>query len=59
MNTTPVKSINVTSINLVEGEYEGYKYYKLVAETSQGFKLSTKLTAFEYKTLKAVEDRRQ
>ena len=51
MESTPIQ-LNITSINLVKGQYEGYDYYKIVAETEEGFKLSSKLTSFEYQTLK-------
>ena len=49
---TPIK-LNITKTYLVEGEYEGHVYHKLNAETSEGIKLSTKLTSFEYNTLLA------
>lgn len=51
MDNTPIR-LAVKNINLIKGNYEGFDYYKIVAETEEGFKLSTKLTAFEYKTLK-------
>lgn len=46
--------IEFTSVSLVKGNYEGYDYYKIVAETASGFKLQTKLTCFEYNTLKKI-----
>lgn len=51
MESTPIK-LKISTINLVKGQYEGFDYYKIVAETEEGFKLSSKLTAFEYQTLK-------
>lgn len=51
METTPIR-LSIKNINLIKGHYEGFDYYKIVAETEEGFKLSTKLTSFEYKTLK-------
>ena len=56
-NATPVKNIKVEKLELVEGEYEGYKYYKLRAITDSQIVLQAKLTAFEYKTLKEKEEK--
>lgn len=47
-----LKNITVKEVKLVKGNYEGYDYYKLIGTTNNGIKLSTKLTAFEYETLK-------
>ncbi len=43
--------LKINKIELVQGDYEGFKYYKLVAYTDRGVKLSTKLTEFEYNVL--------
>lgn len=55
MNAIPVKNIKIEKVELVEGEYEGYKYYKLRATTNKQMVLSCKLTAFEYETLLSQE----
>ena len=36
-----------------KSNYEGNDYYRAVCELDNGLKLQTKLTAFEYQTLKA------
>lgn len=51
MNAIPVKNIKVEKVELIEGEYEGYKFYKLRATTDKQIILQAKLTAFEYETL--------
>lgn len=56
-NATPVKTIKVEKLELIEGEYEGYKYYKLRATTDSQIVLQAKLTAFEFKTLKEKEEK--
>lgn len=43
--------IKITDIYIQKGNYEGFVYYKLVAETDKGIKLQAKLTAFEYNVL--------
>lgn len=43
--------LKISKLELVQGDYEGYKYYKLVAYTDKGVKLSTKLTEFEFNVL--------
>lgn len=48
-----LNNINVTGLYLVKGNYEGYDYYKMIAETDKGIVLNKKLTQFEYDTLKA------
>lgn len=53
MEKTPI-NLTQKEIFLIKGEYEGHPYYKLQLETEEGFKLSCKLTAFEYNTLKAT-----
>lgn len=51
-----LNNIKVTSVCLVKGNYEGYDYYKLVAETDKGIQLAKKLTEFEYNTLKGTNE---
>lgn len=43
--------LKINKIELVQGDYEGFKYFKLVAYTDRGVKLCTKLTEFEYNVL--------
>lgn len=45
-------SSKVTALYAYKGNYEGNNYYKAVCELDNGIKLQTKLTAFEYQTLK-------
>lgn len=54
-NATPINTIKILNLELVEGEYEGFRYYKLRATTDCGIVLQAKLTAFEYKTLSDKE----
>lgn len=46
--------IKLKNAKLIKGNYEGYDYYKITAETEEGLVLSKKLTQFEYNTLKAL-----
>lgn len=48
-----LNNINITGVYLMKGNYEGYDYFKLLAESDKGITLSKKLTEFEYNTLKA------
>ena len=41
-------NLKITNTYVIHGNYEGHDYYQIVAETSDGFQLKTKLTAFEY-----------
>lgn len=43
-----------TAIYAYKGNYEGNNYYKAVCELDNGIKLQSKLTSFEYQTLKAT-----
>lgn len=52
MENIPI-NIKIISVRLVKGNYEGFDYYKIIAETDLGIELSKKLTQFEYNTLKA------
>ena len=47
-------NFKVEDVVLIQGEYEGYKYYKLTAKGSGGLKLSTKLTEFEYNQIREL-----
>lgn len=44
-------NLNIKTVELVKGEYEGHQYYQLQAITDEGFKLKTKLTEFEYNAI--------
>lgn len=46
-----LNKVKITDIYLKKGNYEGFDFFKLVAETDKGIKLQTKLTAFEYNVL--------
>lgn len=48
LNAKPV------AIYAYKGNYEGNDYFKAVCELDTGIKLQTKLTAFEYQTLKTM-----
>lgn len=50
---TPITNIKITGLYLVKGNYEGYDYFKMIAETDKGIAFNKKLTQFEYDTLKA------
>lgn len=44
----------VTELYAYKGNYEGNDYFKAVAVLDSGLKLQTKLTAFEFQTLKTM-----
>lgn len=44
--------VKVNKIEIYQGEYEGFKFYKIKATLDNGISLSNKLTEFEYETLK-------
>lgn len=46
--------IKVAKMELIQGEYEGYQYYKIKAVLDNNMILTNKLTAFEYETLKKL-----
>lgn len=46
--------VKFKNVKLIKGNYEGYDYYKITAETEDGITLSKKLTQFEYNTLKQL-----
>lgn len=52
MNDKTLLKVKVTGVYLIKGNYEGFDYYKLQAETDLGITASKKLTEFEYYTLK-------
>lgn len=47
-----LNSVKVIDLYVIKGNYEGTDYYQCIAELDNGLKLKTKLTAFEYQTLK-------
>ena len=49
-DSTPI-NLTITKVYLTRGNYEGFDYFKLIAETNVGIKLQTKLTAYEYSSL--------
>lgn len=49
-----LKNVKVSSIYAQKGNYEGNDYFQAIAELDNGMKLKTKLTRFEFETLKGL-----